>query len=40
MSNENDVLLRVDNLVMHFPIYRGVFRRQVGAVHAVVALKF
>jgi oligopeptide transport system ATP-binding protein len=40
MSNGNDVLLRVDNLVMHFPIYRGVFRRQVGAVHAVDGVSF
>jgi oligopeptide/dipeptide ABC transporter ATP-binding protein len=40
MSNENNVLLRVDNLVMHFPIYRGVIRRQVGAVHAVDGVSF
>ena len=24
MSNEDNVLLRVEDLVMHFPIYRGV----------------
>ena len=35
MTTNNDVLLHVDNLVMHFPIYRGVFQRQVGAVHRV-----
>ena len=40
MSNDKDVLLRVDNLVMHFPIYRGVIRRQVGAVHAVDGVSF
>ncbi len=33
-------LLRVDNLVMHFPIYRGVIQRQVGAVRAVDGVSF
>lgn len=33
-------LITVDNLVMHFPIYRGVIRRQVGAVHAVDGISF
>ena len=28
---ECDEILRVENLVMHFPIYRGIIRRQVGA---------
>jgi len=36
----NKPLLRVENLVMHFPIYRGVIRRQVGAVHAVDGVSF
>jgi len=40
MADENNVLLRVENLVMHFPIYRGVIRRQVGAVHAVDGVSF
>jgi oligopeptide transport system ATP-binding protein len=40
MSTENNVLLRVDDLFMHFPIYRGVIRRQVGAVHAVDGVSF
>ncbi len=40
MSENNDVLLKVDDLVMHFPIYRGVVRRQVGAVHAVDGVSF
>ncbi len=36
-----DVLLRVDNLVKHFPITRGiVIQRQVGAVHAVDGVTF
>ena len=40
MSTNEDILLHVENLVMHFPIYRGVFRRQVGAVHAVDGVSF
>jgi oligopeptide transport system ATP-binding protein len=40
MENNQDVLLRVDNLVKHFPIYRGVFQRQVGAVRAVDGVSF
>lgn len=38
--SENGVLLSVDGLVKHFPIYRGVVRRQVGAVHAVDGVTF
>jgi len=34
-ANNKEALLRVDDLVMHFPIYRGVIQRQVGAVRAV-----
>ncbi len=40
ITNNNDILLKVDNLKMHFPIYRGVFQRQVGAVHAVDGVSF
>jgi oligopeptide transport system ATP-binding protein len=40
MSANNDVLLHVENLVMHFPIYRGVIQRKVGAVHAVDGVSF
>ncbi|EKD89023.1 MAG: hypothetical protein ACD_34C00231G0003 [uncultured bacterium] len=40
MENEKKVLLKVNNLVMHFPIYRGVISRQVGAVHAVDGVSF
>ena len=36
----NNILLRVEDLVMHFPIYRGVIRRQVGAVRAVDGVSF
>jgi len=38
--SENGVLLQVDNLVKHFPVLRGVFQRQVGAVHAVDGITF
>jgi oligopeptide transport system ATP-binding protein len=37
---ENNVLLKVDHLVKHFPVFRGVFQRQVGAVHAVDGISF
>lgn len=40
MEANNKVLLKVDGLVKHFPIYRGVFQRQVGAVHAVDGVSF
>lgn len=36
----NETLLQVENLVKHFPIYEGVIRRQVGAVHAVDGISF
>ena len=39
-ANNNETLLHVDDLKMHFPIYRGVFRRQVGAVRAVDGVSF
>ena len=38
--NNNEALLHVDDLKMHFPIYRGVFQRQVGAVRAVDGVSF
>jgi oligopeptide transport system ATP-binding protein len=40
MNSQNEVLLKVEDLKMHFPIYRGVFQRQVGAVHAVDGISF
>jgi oligopeptide transport system ATP-binding protein len=39
-ANNDDVLLQVENLEMHFPIYRGVFQRKVGAVRAVDGVTF
>ena len=37
---DNNVLLRVDDLVKHFPIMRGILQRQVGAVRAVDSVSF
>jgi len=37
---DNNVLLRVENLVKHFPINRGIFQKQVGAVRAVDGVSF
>jgi oligopeptide transport system ATP-binding protein len=36
----DEVLLRVENLKMHFPIRRGILQRQVGAVKAVDGITF
>ncbi len=35
-----EVLLRVENLSMHFPIYKGILRRQVGVIKAVDGISF
>ena len=40
MTAKNEVLLRVDNLKMYFPIKRGVIQRTVGHVHAVDDVSF
>jgi len=41
MTNENNKdLLKVDGLVKHFPITRGIFRREVGIVNAVDGISF
>jgi len=40
MTATAEVLLDVKDLKMHFPIYRGLLRRQVGAVHAVDGISF
>ncbi|MFZ5858354.1 MAG: ABC transporter ATP-binding protein [Chloroflexota bacterium] len=39
-NNTADIILKVEDLKMHFPIYRGVFQRQVGAVRAVDGISF
>ena len=40
MSANQKILLQVRDLKKHFPIYRGVFQRQVGAVRAVDGITF
>ena len=35
MASEAPPLLRVEGLTVHFPVYRGVLRRRVGAIRAV-----
>ena len=40
MSQQKEILVRVNNLKKHFPILRGVIRRQVGAVQAVDGVTF
>jgi len=37
---ENGDLLRVEGLTMHFPIFKGVFRRKVGVIKAVDGINF
>jgi oligopeptide transport system ATP-binding protein len=39
-NNHHDILVRVDNLVKHFPIMKGFFQKQVGAVRAVDGVSF
>ena len=39
-GTETEVLLRVDDLKMYFPIRRGILQRQVGAVKAVDGITF
>jgi oligopeptide transport system ATP-binding protein len=39
--NDSKVLLKVENLVKHFPIMKGtIFQKQIGAVHAVDNVSF
>lgn len=40
MPSDTDVLVSVRDLKKHFPIMKGVFRRQVGAVKAVDGVSF
>ena len=40
MNDHMDVLLQVENLTKHFPITKGVFRRQIGTVKAVDGISF
>ena len=40
LDGGKDILVSVSNLTMHFPIFKGVFRRQVGSVKAVDGVSF
>ncbi len=40
MTANKEALLNVEDLTMHFPVYKGLFRKQVGAVHAVDGVSF
>lgn len=40
MSTNNNALVHVGDLYVHFPIYRGLIRRQIGAVRAVDGVSF
>lgn len=39
-KKEKEVLIKVQNLKKHFPIRRGILRRQVGAIQAVDGITF
>ena len=39
-KDTGETLVDVSNLKMHFPIYKGLFRRKVGDVKAVDGLSF
>jgi oligopeptide/dipeptide ABC transporter ATP-binding protein len=36
----SDYLVEVENLKIHYPVYGGIFRRQIGKVHAVDGISF
>jgi len=38
--SDKEVILKVKDLVMYFPIKRGIFQRVVGQVHAVDGISF
>ncbi len=40
LDDKRKPLVQVKNLKMHFPIYRGILKRQVGAVKAVDGISF
>jgi len=40
LDDQKKPLVRVSNLKMHFPIYRGILKRQAGAVKAVDGISF
>ena len=40
MMSENSPILRVNNLVVDFPVFGGLLQRKIGAVHAVKGVSF
>src|SRR5512133_3983038 len=40
MNADNDYLVDVNDLFVYFPIFRGLIRKQVGAVRAVDGVSF
>ncbi|TDQ64224.1 oligopeptide transport system ATP-binding protein [Maritalea mobilis] len=40
MTKHDQVLVKADNVKVHFPIHKGIFRKQVGSVKAVDGLTF
>ncbi|MCK4861698.1 MAG: ABC transporter ATP-binding protein, partial [Rhodobacteraceae bacterium] len=40
MLDDNTPLVKVENLKMHFPIYRGILSRRAGEVKAVDGISF
>ncbi len=40
LAQDAEVLVSVDSLSMHFPIYKGIIRRQVGVIKAVDGISF
>ena len=39
-AQDAEVLVSVENLRMHFPVYKGILRRQVGVIKAVDGISF
>ncbi len=39
-AQDAEVLVSVENLSMHFPVYKGILRRQVGVIKAVDGISF
>src|SRR5437660_12913732 len=40
MKNQDNIILEVNDLKLHFPIHRGLFQRLVGHVRAVDGVSF
>ncbi len=40
LAQDAEVLLTVENLSMHFPVYKGIIRRRVGVIKAVDGISF